>query len=153
MDTKSLKKLLDVCYVAKRVVETLPELPKGMKPRHVHVLEAIHEMQQEQGRCRVSDVSASLNITTPSVTKLIQELESLEMLQKQSDEEDKRIVLLSLTKKGRECVKRYVIDLHSEWAGAMGDIGDRQIEDTIYLIRRLSDTMPGREKGKNRNGR
>ncbi|MDO4333976.1 MAG: MarR family winged helix-turn-helix transcriptional regulator [Eubacteriales bacterium] len=153
MDQKNLKRLLDVCYVAKRVVETLPELPKGMKPRHIHVLEAIYEMQQARKKCRVSDVSASLNITTPSVTKLIQELESFGMLEKQSDKEDRRTVLLILTAKGMECVKRYVTDLHSEWAEAMGDVGEKQVEETIYLIGHLRDTMPGRKEGKNRNGR
>lgn len=153
MDTKNLKRLLDVCYVAKRVVETLPELPKGMKPRHIHVLEAVYEVQQESKACRVSDVSAALNITMPSVTKLIQELETIGMLQKLPDEEDKRIVLLKLTRKGLECVNRYVILLHSEWAGAMGDIPDEQIAETVYLIEHLRDTMPGRKEGKNRNGR
>ncbi len=38
MDTMHLKKLLDACFTAKHVIETMPELPTGMKPRHIHVL-------------------------------------------------------------------------------------------------------------------
>lgn len=143
METKNLKRLLDVCYVAKRVVETLPELPEGMKPRHIHVLDAVYEMQHSQGMCRVSDVSARLNITTPSVTKLIQELEQRGLLEKDADAEDRRVVLLRLTDDGMACVKRYVVDLHREWAEAMGDIADEQVEETIYLIEHLRNTMPG----------
>lgn len=153
VDTKNLKRLLDLCYVAKRVVETLPELPEGMKTRHVHVLEAVYEVQGAQEKCCVSDVSGKLSITTPSVTKLIQELEALGMLQKQPDKEDKRIVLLKLTPKGAECVNRYVTILHNEWAKAMGDIAEEQIEEAVYLIEHLRDTMPGRKEGKDRNGR
>ena len=48
MDTEHLKKLLDTCFLAKKVIETLPELPKGMKPRHIHVLEAIYEITCKQ---------------------------------------------------------------------------------------------------------
>ena len=75
MDTTSLKQLLDACFTAKHIVETLPQLPKGMKPRHIHVLDSVSRVCTEQGECRVSDVSTRLNITMPSITKLVQELE------------------------------------------------------------------------------
>lgn len=145
MKAENLKRLLDVCYVGKRVVETLPELPEGMKPRHIHVLDAVYEAQRSQGVCRVSDVSARLNITTPSVTKLVQELEQKELLEKRMDARDKRVVLLRLTENGMACVKRYVVDLHREWAEAMGDITEDQVEETVRLIGLLRDTMPGKE--------
>lgn len=152
MDTKNLKKLLDVCYVAKRVVETLPELPKGMKPRHIHVLDAVYETQSSQGMCRVSDVSTRLNITTPSVTKLIQELEQKKLIEKYMDAGDKRVVLLRLTKEGMSCVKRYVVDFHQEWAKELGDVADSQVDETVYLIEHLLDTMPGRKEGRRKSG-
>ena len=81
MTTTALKQLLDSCFTAKRVIETLPELPPGMKPRHIHVLEAVHALQEQNGACRVSDVSARLNVTLPSVTKLVQELENRNLLE------------------------------------------------------------------------
>lgn len=146
MRTENLKRLLDACYVAKRVVETLPELPEGMKPRHIHVLDAVYEMQSGQGLCRVSDVSARLNITTPSVTKLIQELEQRGLLEKDADAGDRRVVLLRLTEAGMACVKRYVVDLHREWAEALEDVADEQAEETIHLLERLRDTMPGAQR-------
>lgn len=85
MTTIALKQLLDSCFTAKRVIETLPELPPGMKPRHIHVLEAVHALQEQNGACRVSDVSARLNVTLPSVTKLVQELENRNLLEKRAD--------------------------------------------------------------------
>ena len=33
-----VRDLIDVCWMAKRITEALPELPKNMKPRHVHVI-------------------------------------------------------------------------------------------------------------------
>lgn len=148
MKTEDLKRLLDVCYVARRVVETLPELPKGMKPRHIHVLDAVYELQRGQGVCRVSDVSARLNITTPSVTKLIQELEQRALLEKYTDEGDKRVVLLGLTQDGMACVKRYVLDLHQEWAEKMGELTFAQVDETVFMIEHLYETMPGRNRAK-----
>ena len=100
MTTTALKQLLDSCFTAKRVIETLPELPPGMKPRHIHVLEAVHALQEENGSCRVSDVSARLNVTLPSVTKLVQELENRNLLEKRADSQDGRVILLRLTPDG-----------------------------------------------------
>ncbi len=70
MKVASLKGLLDACFLAKRIVDTLPELPQHMKPRHIHVLNVVRETQQQRGVCRVSDVSDSLSITMPSVTRI-----------------------------------------------------------------------------------
>lgn len=153
MDVESLKQLLDTCFVAKRIVETLPELPSGMKPRHIHVLDAIHETQIRQGMCRVSDVSIRLNITMPSITKLIQELEQRGLVEKRPDKEDKRVSLLCLTDAGEACVKRHVLELHTEWAGELQDITDEQVQDAIHVIERLQATMPGRKEGRERNGK
>lgn len=142
MNTRSLKHLLDACFLAKRIVETLPELPENMKPRHIHVLDAIGEIQRQQDICRVSDVSTRLGITMPSVTRLIQELERMELLEKYPDEEDKRSSLLCLTDAGRECVRRHVVEFHSEWVEELGDITDEQAEAVIAVMEQLWHTMP-----------
>lgn len=46
MTQEKLKQFLDACYDAKRLVEHLPDLPDGMKPRQVHVLDAVNEIQK-----------------------------------------------------------------------------------------------------------
>ncbi len=144
MNTTSLKHLLDACFTAKHIIETMPALPKGMKPRHIHVLDTVNEVCREQEECRVSDVSGRLNITMPSITKLIQELEALGMLEKYADRVDKRVNLLKLTDKGRQHVKKYVQDFHEDWIKNLEDIPDQQVEEAIKTIERLRDTMPGR---------
>ena len=142
MTTTALKQLLDSCFTAKRVIETLPELPPGMKPRHIHVLEAVHALQEENGSCRVSDVSVRLNVTLPSVTKLVQELESRGLLEKRADSRDGRVILLVLTPEGETCFRRYVRDMHASWSASLSDISDEQVKETVHILNRLLETMP-----------
>lgn len=142
MDIQHLKKLLDACSTAKHVIETLPELPKGMKPRHIHVLDQISMVYAKYGECRVSDVSDGLNITMPSVTKLIQELESMHLVDKYPAREDKRVTLLRLTEPGEACVKRYVYDFQSKWTKNLTLISNEEVEKAIRLIEQLAQTMP-----------
>lgn len=149
MDRNSLKHLLDACFTAKRIVETLPQLPEGMKPRHIHVMDAIQEIHSIQGMCRVSDVSTRLNITMPSITKLIQELEQLDLVTKQPDPNDKRAALLCLTDDGTACVTKHVLDFHTSWAEALSDVSDEQAQEVIDIIEKLRLSMPGIQGGTN----
>lgn len=142
MKTQELKRLLDACFVAKNMIETMPKLPKGMKPRHIHVLDAIDDIHKRNDICRVSDVASQLHITKPSVTQLIKELEQLGMLEKKIDDHDKRVVLLKLTAQGNQCVKKHVIDFHNEWVKNMKDISDEQVDEVIDVIHQLYATMP-----------
>ena len=41
MTQEKLMQFLDACFDAKRLIEKLPDLPDGMKPRQVHVLDAV----------------------------------------------------------------------------------------------------------------
>ncbi len=142
MDTMHLKKLLDACFTAKHVIETMPELPKGMKPRHIHVLDQISMAWETHGECRISDVSEGLNITMPSVTRLAQELEAMHLLEKYPDEADKRVTLLKLTEQGISCVKKYVSDFHREWAGNLSSVSNEEVQNLISIIEQLEQTMP-----------
>ena len=149
MDEQGIRRLLNSCFLAKYVVETMKELPKGFKPRHIHVIEAVYELGCTQDEVRVSDISQHLNITTPSVTKLIQELEELKALEKYGQKEDKRVSLLRLTEYGLELQKKYVSEYHREWAGRLMDLTNQDIETTVRVITRLSESMPGTDRQEN----
>ena len=97
MKSNEIKQLLDLCFFAKKITETLPALPEGMKPRYNSVLHTIYEL----GTCHASDVSRQLNTTMPSITKMINELESFGLLIKMPDPNDKRALLLEVSEDGK----------------------------------------------------
>lgn len=142
MTSKKLKELLDTCFTAKRITESMADLPEGMKPRHIHVINAVYELAADGSDVRVSDVSHRLNITMPSVTKLIQELVQKGALCKQSDSDDKRSTLIHLTEKGLDLEEQYVIQYHTAWAERMSEFTEQQVETTISVINALRETMP-----------
>ena len=70
---------------------------------------------------KVSDVSEYLEVTRPSITRLIRELETLGAVSKIADTQDKRIVWLELTDLGHRYYDKYIRRYFS-WIG-------RQLED------------------------
>lgn len=142
MNSEKIKVLLDACFVAKRITEAMKELPAGLKPRHIHVLDCIFTLGKKNGEVRVSDVSFRLNITTPSVTKLIQELEEKGVLEKYPQKEDKRVILLGITPLGLEYHAEYVTGYHREWAKNLKHVSDEQADAAIQVINQLYKAIP-----------
>ena len=112
---EELKRFIDACGAARRIVETMPELPKGIKPRHIHVIDAVVLTGEKKGKVQVSDISRHLNVTMPSVTRLVSELEERAVLEKYADAEDGRNVLLKLTPLGESYYRRYVRSTIRSW--------------------------------------
>ena len=142
MNAKNIKELLDVCFIAKKITETMADLPDGVKPRHIHVIDAVYELEQHKKSIRVSDVSKRLHITTPSVTKLINELSELGLVIKTGDSQDKRSITLLLTDKGRQYEKQYVTDYHTAWAANAAGITGTQAANAVTVIHTLYEAMP-----------
>ena len=46
MNSDKIKRMLDACYLAKRIRELLPELPEGVTPAYIQYMDVIHNRQK-----------------------------------------------------------------------------------------------------------
>lgn len=141
MNTEYIKNFIDICHEAKKITEMMPKLPRGMKPRHIHVIESIVSLSEKNAYVRVSDVSDALRITKPSVTKLINELEEMSIVVKHTHATDKRIISLSLTDLGMQYYRTYVGEYFSHLSKLFEDVREEDIDLTIQTIRKLYNIM------------
>ena len=154
--------LLDACWKAKSITELMPELPKGMKPRYVHVIDAVWHINEPHGQdtatARVGDVSAFLGVTTPSVAKLIGEMANRGLLVKHADDTDRRAVTLTLTERGLAIRKAYVADYHEHLGELLAGVTQEECEtvarvmaETLRLMR--DDGWQAAENDRETDGR
>ena len=68
MRIKTLKKMFDACYQAKRTREMLPTLPEGVMPSYIHYLDVIETLEKQDVQVKISDISDALNLPRPGVT-------------------------------------------------------------------------------------
>lgn len=141
MNTEFIKKFLDSCQEAKKITELMPKLPDGMKPRHIHVIDAIHILSQKKEYVKVSDVSDELQVTRPSITKLINELEDKNVIVKNSEYSDNRITTLTLTLLGEKYYETYVAKYHNWLAELFVDIDKENILVTTETISKVYKLM------------
>lgn len=97
MTKDRIKKVMDACYLAKRVRDMLPKLPNGVTSTHIHYLDTIRKLEFETEHVKMSDISDELGLPRPSVTKTIKDMEKLGFVEKHTTQDDGRIVFISIT--------------------------------------------------------
>lgn len=141
MDLEDLRQLFQTCYEARQIKSLMPMLPQGFKPRYLNIIEIIGSYQKNNITPKISDVSQSLSITTPSVTKLINELETMQILTKNNSIQDKRVVEVSLTSMGEEYYQTYIENFKKIIAAKMTDVSSEDVATTKKTIHRLFEEI------------
>lgn len=113
LSIEAIKTLLIACHEAKRVVELQPPLPEGLTPGNLKVLDYIEYLERTAQPPKVSDIADLLQVTRPGITRLVSELQAINVIEKISDKQDKRIVRLRMTDEERKIHAYYIEQYHS----------------------------------------
>ena len=144
MTIEKIKELLDACYQAKRVRELLPELPKGVTSSYIHYLDTIEHLEQRGIRVKVSDISDTLHLPRPGVTRTVKEMEDKGYLRKIASEEDGRVTYLAITDSGKRLSQIHNAQFFAQLAPLLADISDEDAACTVRTIQKLYDVMSER---------
>ncbi len=144
MTADKIKRMLDACYLAKRTRELLPALPEGVTSAYIQYMDVIQQLQGQGRKVKVSDISDTLKLPRPGVTRTVKEMEKKGYLQKTTSEEDGRITYLILTEKGRELSEKYDKNYYSQLLQYMDDISEEEADIMIHTIEKFYRVMSER---------
>lgn len=144
MDISTIKALLDACYQAKRVRELLPALPNGVSSSHIQYLDIIEQLENRGMKVKISDISDTLHLPRPGVTRTVKEMEDKGFLKKTTSDADGRITYLSITEAGKKLSQTYNDRFFSQLAPLLTDISREEASCTIRTIEKLYQVMAER---------
>lgn len=144
VDADKIKRMLDACYLAKRIRELLPELPEGVKPAYIQYMDIIHKQKEQRQDVKISDISDTLKLPRPGVTRTVKEMEAKGYLKKYSSEEDGRITYISITPKGEELSEKYDKNYYSRLSKYLDDISEEEADCMIQTIEKFYKVMSER---------
>lgn len=133
VDPRTVKDFVAACNFASRLPKLLPPLPAGVTPRGLYVVDVIRELSAD-GPVQVSDVSARLKLTRPSITKTIGEMTDLGYLSKQSSKSDGRTVFVSLTSAGEALWQRHIAEYYTHAASLLDGISEQDLREASQTI-------------------
>ena len=144
MTIQNIKDLLDACYQGKRVRELLPPLPRGVRPSYVQYLDVIETLESHGVRVKESDISDTLHLPRPGVTRTVKEMEDKGYLRKIASEEDGRVTYLAITDSGKRLSQIHNAQFFAQLAPLLADISDEDAACTVRTIQKLYDVMSER---------
>ncbi len=122
------------------------------KSSDIRVLFCIAEgAQSDSSGVMVSEISHCLQVTSPTVTQLIKDLEAIGLVRRAIDESDRRIIRVRLTKEGEVIVTKAKAIVYETFHGLTEYLGDADSEQLTSLLSRVfmyySDCQPKFTRG------
>lgn len=146
MNSQKTKEMLDSFYMAKRILDLLPELPEGVLPSYIRYLEKIIELQETHKKIKVSDLSDVLNLPRPGVTRTVRSMTEKGYLNKVSSKEDGRVTYVEVSEKGLALFEKFNKEFFNDLSQSLNDISLEEADCMIETIEKFYQVMCERRK-------
>lgn len=112
------------------------QIPKeGLKSSEIMVLFSIKKRAQpESPGIKVSDISSALQVAPPSITPLINGLESNGYIERTMDKADRRAVRVKLTEKGEGAIEKASKVIFDAYNGLVEYLGEEKSNELAELL-------------------
>lgn len=146
MNSQKTKDMLDSFYMAKRILDLLPELPEGVLPSYIRYLERVIELQETHEKVKVSDLSSALNLPRPGVTRTVNSMVEKGYLNKMSSKEDGRVTYIEISDKGMTLFEKFNRDFFKDLSLNLSHISIEEADIMIETIEKFYQVMCERRK-------
>lgn len=110
----------------------------GMKHSEMLTFMCIGEKEnQGEAGIRVSDLGRILRVKNPTVTQAVNNLESLELVERSLDAEDRRVVRIKLTQKGRTFFEENRKKFSENIRGLVDYLGVQDSKELTRIVKKM----------------
>ena len=146
MNSQKTKDMMDSFYMAKRILDLLPELPEGVLPSYIRYLERVIELQKTHEKVKVSDLSSALNLPRPGVTRTVNSMVEKGYLNKMSSKEDGRVTYIEISDKGMALFEKFNKEFFNDLSSSLNHISVKEADIMIETIEKFYQVMCERRK-------
>ena len=114
--------------------------PLGLSPSAFNVLMALHNTQDRV--LEPCQLAQRLLISRPSVTGLLDTLQTKGLIEREPHEQDRRRVLVRLTDAGLQLLESHFDTHYSEQNAVFGDLSAEEKATLVSLLRRVRGAQP-----------
>ncbi|WP_223066063.1 MarR family winged helix-turn-helix transcriptional regulator [Paenibacillus caui] len=130
----AVNRLLEILRQFRRSEPHKPTF-EGCNPSMIRVLFIIRRGGAEQGEgLTISEISNLMEVTPPTVTQLIKNLEAEGLVERINDRKDRRVVRVLLTEQGKNLVQRAQANFVQRLKGLTNYLGEEQTEQLTTLL-------------------
>ncbi|MBU1147972.1 MAG: MarR family winged helix-turn-helix transcriptional regulator [Candidatus Omnitrophica bacterium] len=117
-----------------RTVQTSSLLKLNISSAQIIILITI----QAHGQCKTKIVAKERGISPPTATGLIDRLVRSGYVKRSPDPEDRRVVMVSLTKKGENMVKTHMDAIRDVWKKILVRLTAEEQKQYLHILKKIS---------------
>ena len=121
----------------KLIKTTLADIDVGITPHHFEIIRLL----EKEGNLHVAEIGDRLQIARAQMTKLIDKLVDLELVERQTDIGDRRICIITLSPHGKAILEEHRASLMNAIRETMGQLSDEDLKDLSDTLRKLQDIL------------
>ncbi len=107
---------------------------------------ALHLLSDE-GRLTAGDLAGRCNVADPTMSKVVKSLESIGLVERHTDPDNRRIVWVSLTPKGRAMQEEMGEHFARSIASVLRPLNNPQLKDIITAFHHLESLIEDETEG------
>ncbi len=109
----------------------------NVTPAQIIMLASIHD----HGRCKIKTLAKERRISPPTATGLIDRLVKGKYVKRDSDPEDRRVVMVSLTEKGENTVRNYLKAIKNVWKNILTCLTVEEQRQYLNILKKIVGTL------------
>ncbi|MCL6602946.1 MAG: MarR family transcriptional regulator [Paenibacillus sp.] len=122
-----------------------PTEPDDIPDNYVFLLFMIYR----KGTVKTTDLSDYFSITPGAATSIADKLERLELIDRNRDAQDRRIIQIQLTEKGQKYVEQRKKEHIALFQDILQDYSEEELEASIQILNKLSGSISSyQQKGR-----
>lgn len=126
-----------LAHKVKQEVRKRPLTDASLADGHIVVLSLL----MKSATLKASDLASELCITSGAVTGLTDKLAGMGLVARERSEEDRRVVLLSLTEEGKACVARVRKERMERIASLFGKLEEEDLLKLLDVFQKLLNVL------------
>ncbi|BCU80341.1 hypothetical protein JIR001_01240 [Polycladomyces abyssicola] len=92
-------------------------------------------------KCKVNDLAQEVNLSSGATTLALNRLEKEGLIVRSRDKEDRRIVWVELTEKGRSLILRLVEKRHRVWEKMLSTLTPKEEQEFLRLLEKMVNQL------------
>ncbi|MBU1007401.1 MAG: MarR family winged helix-turn-helix transcriptional regulator [Candidatus Omnitrophica bacterium] len=131
----------------------VPKLIKGAKndfltKANISTAQMIMLMSiHDHGECKIKTLAKERSISPPTATGLITRLVASGYVKRGSDAEDRRVVMVSLTKKGENMACGFLDTIKKRWKNILIHLTAKEQQQYLNIVKKIVSILSGEENG------
>ena len=100
----------------------------------------------EKKKCCLSDIGRQMNISSPTVTGIVDRLEKVGYVKRSPDKDDRRVTNIMATQKGEKLAKTFLNSIANKWEALLVNLPADDQENWLRIFRNIVEGHKDDEK-------